>query len=408
MPFLALEGIRVLDVSTDISGPYCAKMLADYGAEVIKVERPGSGDTSRQSGPFTDNIPHQEKSGLFLHLNRQKRGITLDITNTNGAELFRKLAAQSQVIIENGAPGDMESLGLGYQALSTDHTDLTMISITPFGQSGPYRDHQFTELTIFAMGGAMHREGLPDREPLRYGGEVAQYFTGTAASAATMTAIFQAAMTGQGEWIDISIQECMAGHPHQIGRRLPYIYGGETDPRKPPRLTAAGSREPYAVGTFRCNDGFVSFLPLGPRMWPNLTRMIERPDLQEADRYQTTEGRADYREEIEKIFQEWFDRHSRAEIFEAGQSEGLPCAPIQTTGDALENEQFKSRDYFVDLAHPEAGVLTYPGLPFLYSDMPRSEPTPAPTLGQHNTEVYGDLLGLNEQDLAEFRVRGVV
>jgi crotonobetainyl-CoA:carnitine CoA-transferase CaiB-like acyl-CoA transferase len=136
--------------------------------------------------------------------------------------------------------------------------------------------------------------------------------------------------------------------------------------------------------------------------------MIERPDLQEVDRYQTTEGRADYREEIEKIFQEWFDRHSRAEIFEAGQSEGLPCAPIQTTGDALENEQFKSRDYFVDLAHPEAGVLTYPGLPFLYSDMPRSEPTPAPTLGQHNTEVYGDLLGLNEQDLAEFRERGVI
>jgi len=254
----------------------------------------------------------------------------------------------------------------------------------------------------------MHREGLPDREPLRYGAEVAQYFTGTVAAAATVTAVFQAAMNGQGEWIDISMQECMAGHPHQIGRRLPYIYGGETDPRKPPRLTAAGSREPYAVGTFRCNDGFVSFLPLGPRMWPNLTRMIERPDLLEVASYQTPEGRTDRREEIEKIFQEWFDRHSRAEIFHAGQSEGLPCAPIQTTGDALENEQFKSRDYFVDLAHPEAGVLTYPGLPFLYSDMPRSEPVPAPTLGQHNAEVYGDLLGLRERDLVRLQERGVV
>jgi len=408
LPFLALEGVRVLDVSTDIAGPYCAKMLADYGADVIKVERPATGDTSRQHGPFINDKPHLEKSGLFLHLNRQKKGVTLDIKTSEGARLFRELAAQSHVVIENGPPDQMESLGLGYGALSENHVDLVMTSITPFGQAGPYKDFEFTELTIFAMGGAMHREGLPEREPLRYGAEAAQYFTGTAAVAATMTAIFQATMTGKGEWIDIAMQECMAGHPHQIGRRLPYIYGGETDPRKPPRLTASGSREPYAVGTFRCKDGFVSFLPLGPRMWPNLARMIKRPELLDVERYKTPEGRTEFREEIEAEFQEWFDRHTRAEIFDAGQGEGLPCAPIQTTSDALENEQFKFRDYFVDLAHPEAGVLTYTGLPFLYSDMPRNEPTPAPTLGQHNPEVYGEILGLRESDLTELRDRGVV
>ena len=408
MPFLALEGVRVLDVSTDIAGPYCAKMLADCGAEVIKVERPGAGDTSRRSGPFAGGNPHPEKSGLFLHLNRQKKGVTLDFGEPNGAEIFRKLAAQCQVIVENGRPGSMEDFGLGYHTLATDHQDLVMTSITPFGQTGPYKTFQFTELTIFAMGGAMHREGLPDREPLRYGAEVAQYFTGTVAAAATMAAIFQAAMNGQGEWIDVSMQECMAGHPHQIGRRLPYIYGGETDPRRPPRLTAAASREPYAVGTFRCKDGFVSFLPLGPRMWPNLTRMIERPDLLDVDHYRTSEGRTKFREEIEKIFQAWFDMHTRAEIFEAGQREGLPCAPIQTTADALENEQFRSRGYFVDLAHQEAGVLTYTGLPFLYSDVPRSEPTVAPTLGQHNSEVYRELLGLDEAAIFELHQAGVV
>ena len=408
MPFLALEGIRVLDVSTDIAGPYCAKMLADYGAEVIKVEQPGAGDTSRQQGPFIDDLPHPEKSGLFLHLNRQKKGITLDLQNSDGADIFRKLAAQSHVIIENGRPGHMESLGLGYEALSEISPELTMTSVTPFGQAGPYKNHEFTELTIFAMGGAMHREGLPDREPLRYGAEVAQYFTGTVASAATVAAVFGAAMTGRGRWIDISMQECMAGHPHQIGRRLPYIYGGETDPRKPPRLTAAGSREPYAVGTFRCKDGFVSFLPLGPRMWPNLTRMIEKPGLLDVDQYRSPEDRTRFRVDIEEIFQEWFDAHTRAEIFEAGQREGLPCAPIQTTGEALENEQFKARDYFIDLAHPEAGTLTYTGLPFLYSDVPRGEPTPAPTLGQHNAEVYGELLGMDGGTLLQLQQRGIV
>ena len=408
MVFLALEGIRVVDATSGIAGPYCGKMLADYGAEVIKVERPRTGDSSRAAGAFPDDAPHPEKSALFLHLNAGKKGVTLDPSTREGGRLFAALARDSAVVLESFRPGLMREWGLGYHALRRGNEALVMTSITPFGQSGPHKDYEFTELTLFAMGGGMHREGLPEREPLRYGAEIAQYFSGTTAAAATMTALFGAAMSGAGEWLDISMQECMAGHPHQVGRRTPYVYGNEPDPRKPPRLAAAGMREPYAVGTFRCKDGFVSFLPLGSRMWPQLARMIDMPDLMDDARFRTADDRADRREELEAIFQAWFDGRTRMEVFAAGQREGLPCAPILDAGEALANEQFRARGYFVDLMHADAGTLTYTGAPFRLSDARETGGRAAPRLGEHNAEVYGGLLGIGAGELARLEAAGVV
>ena len=408
MPYLALKGVRVLDVSSGIAGPFCAKMLADYGAEVIKVEPPRIGDPSRSVGPFPGDEPHPEKSALYLHLNTNKKGVTLDLDTGAGAGIFKRLVQESDVLIESFSAGKMTRLGLGNETLKKMKPGLVMTSVTPFGQTGPHKDYEFTELTIFAMGGAMHREGLPDREPLKYGGEMGQYFAGTAAAAATMTALFAAAMTGVGDWIDISIQECLAGHPHQIGRRTPYVYSGESDGRRQPRVTAAGGREPYAVGTFWCKDGHVSFLPLGPRMWPNLARMIEQPGLVDDERFATTVDRTERRLELEAIFQQWFDAHTKYEVFEAGQREGLPCAPVLDIGEVLENEQFKSRSFFVDVLHPDAGKLAYTGMPFGLSNVPREEQRPAPRLGQHNSEIFGGLLGLSEDELRLLGQEGII
>ena len=287
MPYQTLTPIRVIDASTGIAGPYAGKMLADYGADVIKLELPTAPDHSRDSGAFPGGIPHAEKSALYLHLNAGKKGITLDPSTGDGRRIFTNLAAQSDVILESFRPGRMAEWGVGYHDLREVRADIVMTSVTPYGQSGPHKDYEYTELTIFASGGAMHREGLPDREPLRYGAEIAQYFSGTIAAAATMIALFGVAIHGEGEWIDISMQECFAGHPHQVGRRTPWIYGNEPDPRKPPRRAAAGMREPYAVGSFRCKDGYVSFLPLGSRMWPQLARMIDRADLITDPRFST-------------------------------------------------------------------------------------------------------------------------
>ena len=408
MPYQTLNGIRVIDASTGIAGPYCGKMLADYGAEVVKLELPAAPDSSRAVGAFPGGVSHPEKSALFLHLNAGKKGITLDPSTHDGKRMFMELARQSDIVLESFRPGQMAEWGIGYHDLRQVRADIILTSVTPYGQSGPHKDYQFTELTIFAAGGGMHREGLPEREPLRYGAEIAQYFSGTTAAAATMIATFGVVMSGEGEWIDISIQECMAGHPHQIGRRAPWIYGSEPDFRKPPRLAAAGMREPYAVGTFRCKDGFVSFLPLGSRMWPQLARMIDRPDLIDEPRFRSADDRTDRREELEGVFQAWFDDHTREQVFAAGQREGLPCAPIMDAEEALVNEQFRARDYFVDLMHPDAGSLTYTGLPFRLSDMSATPNTAAPRLGQHNPEIYASLLNITAAELAQLQAKGVV
>lgn len=408
MPYQTLTNIRVIDTSTGIAGPYAGKMLADYGADVIKLELPDSPDFSRDMGAFPDGVPHSEKSALYLHLNAGKRGITLDPSTPEGKRMFAELAAQCDVVLESFRPGQMGRWGIGYDTLRQGHDDLVMTSVTPYGQTGPHRDYEYTELTIFAAGGAMHREGLPDREPLRYGAEIAQYFSGTTAAAATMIALFGVAMHGEGEWIDISMQECMAGHPHQVGRRTPWIYGNEPDPRKPPRLAAAGMREPYAVGSFRCKDGYVSFLPLGSRMWPQLARMIDRADLINDPRFASADERTERREELEAIFQAWFNEHTRMEVFAAGQREMLPCAPIMESYEALENPHFRERSYFVDLMHPDAGSLTYTGLPFRLSETGATSNTAAPRLGEHNAEIYGELLNIAAPELAELRAKGVV
>ncbi|MCI0439565.1 MAG: CoA transferase, partial [Chloroflexi bacterium] len=393
MPFMALQGVRVIELATGIAGPFCGKLLADYGAEVVKIEPPTAGDPSRQVGSFPGGTPHPEKSALFLHLNAAKKGVTLNIESLQGQEVLRRLVTESDVLLESFKPGMMDSLGLGYESLREVRPQLVMASITPFGQTGPHSRHEFTELTLFAMGGAMDREGIPEREPLRYGGEMAQYFAGACAASATVAAALKALLTGRGEWIDVSMQECMAEHPHQTGRRAPFAYSGELDPRRQPHTPFSGGREAFMTGTFRCKDGYASFLPLGPRMWPNFADMIGRLDLLDEPRFQTADGRAEHYKELEAIFQEWLYSHTRYEVFREAQRARFPGGPVLTASEALRDPHFLERGYFADTEHPDAGALAYTGLPFRMSDAPLTEARPAPRLGQHNDEVFGRMLG---------------
>ena len=400
VPQLALDGIRVLELTDGIAGPFCARMLADYGAEVNRIEPP------RLVPRQYEHLNWAESAALHLHLNVNKKSVTLDLELDRGRELLLDLALRCDVVVESMRPGAVDGLGIGYGTLSDHKPDLVMTSITPFGQIGPYRDWTYTELTVFAMTGAMNREGLPGRPPLKYGGQIAQYFTGVAASAATMGALVGAAMTGVGDWIDISIFESMTGHPNQIARRASYAYKGEDDKRVEPR-TAAGS-EQYAVGTFRCADGYVNFLPLGPRMWPYIAQMIGQPDLTEDPRFLTPQDRTDNRPELEGILQSWLDHHSRYGVFAAAQDAGLPAAPVLEPAEIMEDEHFKQRGYFQTIDHADFGQLRYPGLPFTLSDAPKSESTPAPKRGQHNHKVLTGLLGLCGEDISELSERGII
>ena len=402
MPQVALNGIRVLELSDGIAASYCAKMFSDYGADVVRVDSPDHPST------LTLNDENAEQVALYLHLNANKRSVALDLESERGRGLLRDLALQCDAVVESMTPGVAEGLGIGYESLAAIRPDIVMTSVTPFGQTGPYSGWGYTELTIFAMTGAMNREGLPNRYPLKYGGEIAQYFTGTAAAAATMSALTGAAFSGVGDWIDISILEVMAGHPHQVGRRGPFAYSGEVDRRTDPRTSSAGGREPYAVGTFRCKDGYVSFLPLGSRMWPNISQMIGQPELQRDPRFLTSEDRSENRHELEEIFQSWLDAHTRMEVFEAAQRAGLPGGPVLHSHETVENEHFRSRNYFQDVVHPVYGHLWHTGLPVLLADVQRTASSPAPETGADSREVLAEFVGLEEDEIRELEDRGVV
>lgn len=402
MPQVALNGIRVLELSDGIAASYCAKMFSDYGADVVRVDSPDYPST------LTLNGENAEQVALYLHLNANKRSVALDLESERGRGLLRDLALKCDAVVESMSPGAAEGLGIGYESLAAIRPDVVMTSITPFGQTGPYSGWGYTELTIFAMTGAMNREGLPNRYPLKYGGEIAQYFTGTAAAAATMSALTGAAFSGVGDWIDISIMEVMAGHPHQVGRRGPFAYSGEVDRRTDPRTSSAGGREPYAVGTFRCKDGYVSFLPLGSRMWPNISQMIGQPELQLDPRFLTSEDRSENRHELEEIFQSWLDSHTRMEVFDAAQRAGLPGGPVLHSHETVENEHFRSRNYFQDVVHPVYGHLWHTGLPVLLTDVQRTASSPAPGAGADSREVLAEFVGLEENEIRELEDMGVV
>ena len=271
----------------------------------------------------------------------------------------------------------MESFGLGYGSLEKVRPDLVMTSVTPFGQTGPYKDYQVTELTIFAMSGAMHREGLPERQPLRYGGEIAQYFGRHRGRGGDYGGLPGDIADRTGEWIDISIHESMVGHPHQIGRRAPFAYAGELDTRGRIRSQARSGLESYATGTFHCSDGYISLLPLGSRMWPNIARMIEMPGLLDDPRFATSDDRIEHQGELAAMFQGWLDSHTRDEVFTAAHENGLPCAPVLEVDQVMADRHLQDRDYFVDIRHEEAGTLAYPGAPFRLSDTAVDDARPA-------------------------------
>ena len=246
----AFTDVRVVDLTHYVAGPYCTKLLADYGAEVVKVERPGTGDGARRMFPFWGDDPHPEKSGLFLHLNTNKKGVTLDLKTPTGVEILKQLVKDADILVENFEPRVMPGLGLDYDTLATVNPRLVMTSISNFGQTGPYRDLKAGELVIFGMGPHMFVEGEPEREPLKYPGYKAQYMAGTNAAVAAMAALFGSSASGQGQHVDVSIMESLCGPPEGAAALMSYAFSGR-DPERPGYRRAGGS--PW--GVYRCKDG---------------------------------------------------------------------------------------------------------------------------------------------------------
>lgn len=401
----ALADLTVLDLTHHIAGPYCTKLLATYGATVIKIERPGSGDPTRQAGPFPGDVPHPEKSGLFLHLNTNKQSVTLNLRHPRGQEMIRALVPQVQVVVENFSPRVLASLGLAYSTLEALNSRLVMTSISNFGQTGPYRDWKAWDMVIYAMGGAMHSTGLPDREPLRLALNLMAYQGGNVAATATMTGVLGASRLGLGQHIDLALFEVQAG---SIDRRttglVGYQYTGE-----------AGYREEaigigvYPSGILPCKDGYIQTLVF-PHVWQRLLAAMGRPELNTDPRFANplTRLQPENRPAFMALFQEWLSQHSRYEAMARAQAERVPLTAVNPPSAVLADPHMQARGAFVEVEHPLAGTLPYTREPFRMHASPARPVERAPLLGEHTDIVLQRRLGLSHAELADLRHQGVI
>ncbi len=374
----ALEGIRVIDLTRNVAGPYASLLLASQGADVIKLE-PLGGDPSRTFGPFPDDEPHPERSGLFLHLNRYKRSVEVDPASDAGAEHIRALAAGAQIVLEDYAPGAAAAWGWDWESLQAVNPGLVLTSITPFGQTGPYRDYRGSELTLQAIGGPLYTNGHRDREPLKLAGHYALYHAGIVAALATMMALRRAEASGEGDWVDIALHECQAGCRDRQSTNLTIAaYTGLSVGRLSNTVFRVGA------GVRSCRDGYVNIMGAANRL-PRLLRMIGREDL--IDHPQLMNLPDGLVEVIEKAYADWLKTRDKGDIVAEAQASGLLAGAVNTVADVMRDRHFQVRGVWDHIDHPEAGPLNYPGRPFIMSRSPRREPQRAPLLDEHAGEI---------------------
>lgn len=389
-----LDDIRVLDLSQEVAGPFCTKLLAGLGAEVIKVEPPGSGDVSRRLGPFVGTVPDAEQSALFLYLNTGKQSITLDLHSPTGTAIVQRLLPACDVLVESDAPGTLERLGLGYADLARRYPGLIYVSITPFGQTGPYSHYKGSELIVQALGALMHTIGLPDREPLKVGGYAALYTTGISAFAALMLALHVRDSTGYGQHVDVSAMETItvaqihASIQHQFGRR---------PGRRPSTLV-------------RAQDGWIHpGLERGVRddTWSRVCVMMGRPELATDPKFATPEARREHQAELIPLLEAWTSTRPKEELYHALQQLHSVAGYVATVADLFTSPQFMARNFFHELTHPSAGTALYPGAAFTMHGAAWQHAR-APLLGEHNAAIYGGRLGYTPEELAQLRGIGVI
>ena len=372
-----LEGVRVLELAGGVAGPYAGRLLAEFGADVVKVEPP-TGDRSRGFGPFPADRPHPERSGLFLHLNRNKRSVVLDATAE--AETILRLAADVDILIEDFPPGKAAAWQWGWEALAAVNPRLVMVSLTPFGQTGPYRDYRGSELTLQAIGGPLVTNGHAQREPLKLGGHYAHYHAGIAAALAALMALFRAEHTSEGDWIDLAIYECQAGcRDRRVIQLTIAAYTGLCGGRLNRVQRSLG------IGVRPCADGYVNIMGAGATRLPRLLTMIgETQAAAEVDPLAIEPPR---RDALEAAYRRWLAARPKREIVQLAQQHGLLAGAFNTIADVLADPHYRARGVWDEIDHPQAGRLTYPGRPFTFSVGERAAPARAPLLDEHGDDI---------------------
>jgi crotonobetainyl-CoA:carnitine CoA-transferase CaiB-like acyl-CoA transferase len=398
MPDLALDDVQVLDLTHYIAGPYCTKLLADYGAEVMKIERPDGGDPTRRLGPFPHDLPDPEKSGLFLLLNTNKLGITLNVKTGAGVKIFKELVKEVDILVENFAPRVMPGLGLDYETLKKINPRLIMTSISNFGQYGPYRDFKATEIVLAALGGNMYLSGDYDRPPIMHGVPISQYMGGQNAFIATLMALFLQRETGRGQHLDVSLMESVTSSiPYALNQ---YSYMGAIWRRGPKKKAIFG------MDLWPTKDGYAGMSVIRSTNFADVATFLGIPELADP-KFATPEGRTEHNAELETLVLNRLVEWEKMTFFCGGHARRFMTSVEQTPTELLHNEQLVARDYYRELEHPRAGSLPYPGEVLGLTETPGQLRKPAPLLGQHNEEVIGQRLGYAKEDLVKLKQIGV-
>ena len=403
------DGLRVLEL-TDIIGQQCGKLFADMGADVIKIEPP-QGAESRKIGPFLEDIPHPDRSLSFWHYNTNKRGITLDLSCPSGADIFQRLVATADVVIEDRPPGAFPQLGLGYQQLKELRSQLSMVSITPFGQTGPYRDLKSSDLVSLALGGPLWSCGYDDHSlpPVRPYADAAYHIASHYAFIGAMAALVQCQGTGRGQYIDVPMHE--ACHDTTEGAMPAYYFGGRRVQRQTGRHAAATATQPVL---FPCRDGKWIFtrVPVEPNAWEGFLEWLDESDMTVDLRGERFKEPAQRRQEIghiTEVLAAFCATHTADELYHGAQRRGMVWATVRSPDEVVHDDHLRARGFFVPVHHPELGrSFEYAGAPYQFSETRWAIRRRAPLLGEHNREVYCEELGCTQDELVALAEAGVI
>ena len=398
----ALADLRVVEYAEMVSGPMCGKLFADMGAEVIKLEPPGRGDEARSHPPYPGDVPHPEKSGFFLYLNTSKKSVTLNPATPKGAEIFKRLIADADVLIENHRPGYLAGIGLGFETLHELNPRLIVTSITPFGQTGPYRDWKGTDLIEWAMSLTGYNtptlvDDVAKENPLRAPGHAAEMMGATNAAAASMMALFHRDATGEGQWIDAPCWQATVNTSKL--EMAAYSYVGIPFSRL--RANVQVGLEPLP-----CRDGYIYTLWAADAHWKALKTLLGSPPELANEIFDTHAGRHANDDILRTLVRQELAKHDMEHLVTEGQRLGLTIGPVHTVEQAAHNSHLRARGAFVEIEHPVAGSFEFPRSLVQMTGTPPTS-TRAPLLGEHTVEILGRL-GYTSEDLQGLRATGVI
>jgi len=402
-----LGDIKVIELAQYISGPFCGMLLAGLGANVTKIETPEAGDLSRRCGPFPDDIPHTDRSGLFHYLNRNKKGVTLDVLKPTGREFLLELLKDADVFIEDMPPYLAKELKLDFVTLREVNPKLNVISITPFGQTGPYKDYKAYAINASAMGGMSSIVGDPTREPLTPPFSMGNFQTGIIASNAIMSAIMAGRKINKGQHIDISEAESWSIF-HTGNVVSAFVYGGRKRTRSGHRTFA-----PYPYTLLPCKDGYLSMIALRGSEWKRFLEIVGEgkiPEWYSSDERFKDRAKAgrEYSDVLDELLSPWLMSHTRAEIFSHCKEKHVPFMPVRNMDEVVNCEHLNKREYFDTIKYTGTDGFKCPGAPVRFSQTPWELNDTAPNLSEHNHEVFCTNLGYSKEKLLQLKKTGII